>query len=65
MQDNDPELIRGAVTEMLSRLDGDPGRDDDVTDLRARADRIYQEHGNFGMAALARDFLRRHGDLIA
>jgi hypothetical protein len=35
-----------------------------VTDLRARADRIYQEHGNFGVAALARDFLRRYGDLI-
>ena len=65
VQDNDAELIRGAVTEMLSRLDGDPGRDADVTDLRARADRIYQEHGNFGMAVLARDFLRRHGDLIA
>jgi putative glycosyltransferase (TIGR04372 family) len=65
VQDNDPELIRGAVTEMLSRADADPGRDDDVAGLRARADRIYQEHGNFGMAALARDFLRRHGDLIA
>jgi hypothetical protein len=46
-------------------LDGDLGRNNDVTDLRARADRIYQEHGNLGMAALSRDFLRRHGDLIA
>jgi putative glycosyltransferase (TIGR04372 family) len=65
VQDSDAELIRGAVTEMLARLDGNPGRVDDVADLRARADRIYQEHGNFGMAALASDFLRRHGDLIA
>ena len=65
VQDSDAELIRGAVMEMLSRLDGDLGLDDDVADLRARADRIYQEHGNFGMAALARDFLRRYGDLIA
>jgi putative glycosyltransferase (TIGR04372 family) len=64
VQDNDPELIRGAVTEMLSQLDGDPGRDADVTDLRARADRIYQEHGNFGMARLAAGFLRRHRELI-
>jgi putative glycosyltransferase (TIGR04372 family) len=65
VQDSDAELIRGAVTEMLARLDGDPGCDDDVAGLRARADRIYQEHGNFGMAALAREFLRCHGDLIA
>jgi putative glycosyltransferase (TIGR04372 family) len=65
VRDSDAGLIRGAVTEMLSRFDGDPGRHDDVADLRARADRIYQEHGNFGMAALARDFLRRYGDLIA
>jgi putative glycosyltransferase (TIGR04372 family) len=65
VQDCDAELIRGVVTEMLSRLDGDLGRDDDLVDLHARADRIYQENGNFGMAALARDFLRRYGDLIA
>jgi putative glycosyltransferase (TIGR04372 family) len=64
VQDSDAELIRGAVTEMLSRVDGNPGLDDDLAGLRARADRIYQEHGNFGMAALARDFLRRYGDLI-
>jgi putative glycosyltransferase (TIGR04372 family) len=64
VQDNDPELIRGAVAEMLSRLDGDPSDETDVADARARADRIYQENEHFGMAALSRDFLRRHGDLI-
>jgi putative glycosyltransferase (TIGR04372 family) len=65
VEDNDPELIRGAVIEMLARLNGEPGVDDDVADLRARANRIYEEHGNFGTAALGSDFLRRHGGLIA
>jgi putative glycosyltransferase (TIGR04372 family) len=65
VEDADAELIRGAVLEMLSRLDGHQGSHDEVVDLRVRADRIYQENGNFGMAALARDFLRRHEDLIA
>jgi hypothetical protein len=65
VEDNDPELIRSAVREMLLRLDGEPSVDDDVVDLRARANRIYEEHGNFGMAALGSDFVRRHGDLIA
>jgi hypothetical protein len=49
----------------LSRLDGDLRRDADVADLRARADRIYQAHGHGGMAQLAGDFLRRHGDFVA
>jgi putative glycosyltransferase (TIGR04372 family) len=65
VEDNDPELIRGAVAEMLLRLDGNAGHDADVAELRARADRIYQAHGHFGMARLGTDFLRRHGDLIA
>ncbi len=64
VEDNDPELIRGAVAEMLSRLDGDAGPDADVAELQARADRIYQLHGYFGAAGLARDFLRRHGDFV-
>ena len=65
VEDNDPEVIRGAVAEMLSRLDGDTRRDADVADLRARADRIYQAHGHFGMARLAGDFLRHHRDFVA
>jgi putative glycosyltransferase (TIGR04372 family) len=64
VQDNDPELIRSAAIEMLSILEGNPGSDADVADLRLRADRIYQTNKNFGMARLARDFLRRHRDLI-
>ncbi len=65
VEDNDPDVIRDAVAEMLTRLDDGSGPDADVADLRARADRIYQSHGHFGAALLARDFLRRHGDLIA
>ena len=65
VEDNDPELIRDAVAEMLERLDGVSGSDADVAELRMRADRIYQSHGHFGMARLAAGFLRRHGDLLA
>jgi putative glycosyltransferase (TIGR04372 family) len=36
VEDNDPEIIRGAVAEMLSRLDGSSRRDADVAELRAR-----------------------------
>ena len=64
VEDNDPEIIRGAVAEMLSRLDGDSGHDADVVELRARADSIYQLQGHYGLAKLARGFLRRHRDLI-
>ena len=64
VEDNDPELIRGAVAEMLLRLDGNAGHDADVAELRARADGIYQGHGHFGMARLGRDFLRRHGEFV-
>ena len=65
VEDNDPELIRDAVAEMLTRLDGISGSDADVADLCVRADRIYQAYGHFGMAKLSRGFLRRHGEFIA
>lgn len=65
VEDNDPETIRGAVAEMLARLDGDAAADADVADWRARADRIYQDHGHFGTGRLAADFLRRRGDFVA
>ena len=65
VEDNEPAVIRGAVAEMLSRLDGDLRRDADVADLRTRADRIYQANGHLGMARLAADFLRQHGDFVA
>jgi putative glycosyltransferase (TIGR04372 family) len=65
VEDNDPELISDAVTEMLTRLDGGSCSDADVADLRLRADRIYYSHGHFGMARIPRGFLRRYGDFIA
>ena len=64
VEDNDSELIRDAVVEMLTRVDGIAGSDADVADVRLCADRIYQSHGHFGMARLSRGFLRRHGDLM-
>jgi hypothetical protein len=65
VEDNDAAVIRDAVLEMLTRLDGAERSDPDVAELQARADRIYQSHGHYGMATLARGFLRRHGEFIA
>ncbi len=49
---------------MLARLDGNLPHSADVADLRARADRIYEEHDVFGMSALGGDFIQHHRDLI-
>jgi len=65
VEDADAELIRGAVVEMFGRLDGALPDNPDVSDLRARADRIYHSHDVFGMSALAADFILRHRDFIA
>lgn len=65
VENNDAEIIRATVEEMLARVDGGFGQDADVAELRSRADRIYQARGAFGMAPLAAEFLRRHSDLIA
>ena len=65
VEDNDPVIIRDAVVEMLTRLDGGASSDADAADVRMRADRIDESHGHFGMATLARGFLRAHGDLVA
>ena len=64
VEDADPEIIRAAVAEMLARLDGSLPPSADVADLRARADRIYEEHNVFGMSPLAGDFIQHHRDLI-
>lgn len=64
VEDADPELIRGAVVEMLARMDRTLPENSDVADLRARADRVYQACGAFGMSALAADFIQRHRELI-
>ncbi|HEY6618716.1 MAG TPA: TIGR04372 family glycosyltransferase [Steroidobacteraceae bacterium] len=64
LEDSDPEIIRGAVSEMLARLDGRAEADDETAELRSRANRIYNASGIVGMGQLAREFLRRHADLI-
>jgi putative glycosyltransferase (TIGR04372 family) len=65
VEDNEPEIIRGAVEEMLTRLDGKATPDTGIEALRQRADLIYQSNDAFGGAALARDFLRRYDGFIA
>jgi putative glycosyltransferase (TIGR04372 family) len=65
VEDNDPEIIRAAVEEMLARLDGSVSDRTEVSDLRLRADQIYGSHEAFGMGQLARDFLQRYECLIA
>lgn len=65
LEDNDPEIIRAAVREMLARLDGHSQADPEATELRGQADRIYEEHDVVGGGQLAREFLRRHRALIA
>jgi putative glycosyltransferase (TIGR04372 family) len=65
IEDNHPEMIRAAVAEMLTRLDGPSQPAPGGAALRARADEIYQKYGVAGRAQLASDFLRRHSDLIA
>jgi putative glycosyltransferase (TIGR04372 family) len=64
VEDNDADVIRGAVAEMLAGLDGEAGNDAEAADLRARAERIYQADGHAGMAHLAAAFLRHHGDFV-
>jgi len=65
VEDNDPQIIRAAVEEMLARLDGrlEPSRE--MEDMRARADGIYKSRRVAGSAALAGEFLRRYCDLVA
>ena len=63
-ENSDPEIIRGAVAEMLERLDRGQSGDTEIAELRSRADRIYQSCDIAGTAALSRDFLRRHVGLI-
>jgi putative glycosyltransferase (TIGR04372 family) len=73
IQDNDPEDIRSAVVEMLDRVAARASYDESDIALRERAERIYaavamrlyNSSGAFGSASLARDFLRRHPELLA
>lgn len=64
--DNDPDDIRDATIEMLSRLDGALayGLEDDALQSRIRS--VFDETGNVLQGRMARDFLRRHaGALLA
>jgi putative glycosyltransferase (TIGR04372 family) len=68
VQDNDPGDIRGAVIEMLERIDGKVSYDQSDLDMRAHAEGIYASEamhlydstGAFGAGSLARDFLKRY-----
>lgn len=65
VEDNDPEIIRRAVAEMLERLESGVSPDPNVARLRREADTIYQSHGIFCMSQLSAEYLKRHGGLIA
>jgi len=65
LEDNDAEIIRAAVHEMLERLDDNSQLDAEADELRARADRIYDGSGVVGMGRLATEFVRRYAALIA
>ncbi len=64
VEDNDPQIIRAAVEEMLVRLEN-ANNNAEVSELRNRADVIYKSHGVAGMGRLATGFLRRYENFIA
>lgn len=65
VEDNDPEIIRAAVEEMLARTEGQLSQSISISDLRLRADRIYGSHRVPGMALLPATFLDRNSDFVA
>jgi putative glycosyltransferase (TIGR04372 family) len=65
VDDNHPDIILGAVVEMLARLDGDLCEDASVVELRLRAEEVYQSHRIAGTSQLAGDFLQRHSEFMA
>jgi len=72
VQDCAPDDIRGAVIEMMDRIDTSAHYTDADLAMRARAEKIYasvamelyDSTGAFGAAALARDFLRRNPSFV-
>lgn len=64
VENNDAEMIRAGVAEMLDRLDGRPSLEPQLAQLRARADHLYKSNDLAGSGQLAAEFLRRHADLI-
>ncbi len=65
VEDSEPEIICGAVEEMLTRLEGHLPPDSTSEALRQRSDLIYRSNDAFGEAALARDFLCRYDGFVA
>jgi putative glycosyltransferase (TIGR04372 family) len=65
VDDCDPLVLAGAADEMLARSDGDMSCSAEITDLRARADRIYRAHEIFGAGHFATAFLQRYANVIA
>ena len=65
LEDNEAEIIRAAVREMLERIDGKLQPDSQTDELRARADRIYGAKGVGGMSQLASEFVHRYATFIA
>jgi len=62
VEDNEPELIRQAVMEMLENPAGTAKPE--CATISACGDRIYRAKGIAGIANLTQEFLCRHGDLI-
>jgi putative glycosyltransferase (TIGR04372 family) len=65
LEDNDPEVIRAAVHEMLQRCDGRVPQDGALAELRVRADQIYESCGIAGRAQLAGELLRQYPGLAS
>jgi putative glycosyltransferase (TIGR04372 family) len=64
IEDNDPEDIRLAVVEMFELIDGSAVYSEHDLMLRRQAERLYETGRSYGMANIARDFLRRHEFLL-
>ena len=66
VEDNDPEVMRAAVEEMLVRLEGSRSDRDsaELSELRSRAEQIYRSFGVSGMGQFAQVFLQRYESLI-
>jgi putative glycosyltransferase (TIGR04372 family) len=63
-EDNDPEVIRASIDEMITRLEGGCADTGEVPALRARAEQIYKAKGIFGAGQLSRSFLLQYREYI-
>jgi putative glycosyltransferase (TIGR04372 family) len=60
VEDNTPQDIHAAVSEMFDRLEGAAAYDTEDLKLRQRAECVYEAHSGHGMASVSRAFLREH-----